>query len=71
MTVIYYMSIDRADKPWIGDRRLTESQIRKTFPRCHARCHYSTGQKTLGVISLASKKQEIRDNRFPYEKINL
>ena len=25
MTVIYYMSIDRADKPWIGDRRLTES----------------------------------------------
>ena len=28
-------------------------------------------QKTLGVISLASKKQEIRDNRFPYEKINL
>ena len=52
MTVIYNMSIDRADKPWIGDRRLTESQIRKTFPRCH----YSTGQKTLGVISLASKK---------------
>ena len=25
MTVIYYMSIDRADKPWIGDRRLTEA----------------------------------------------
>ena len=25
MTVIYYMSIDRADKPWIGDRRLTET----------------------------------------------
>ena len=25
MTVIYNMSIDRADKPWIGDRRLTES----------------------------------------------
>ena len=24
MTVIYHMSIDRADKPWIGDRRLTE-----------------------------------------------
>jgi hypothetical protein len=24
MTVIYYMSIDMADKPWIGDRRLTE-----------------------------------------------
>jgi hypothetical protein len=24
MTVIYYMSIDRADKPWIGDRRFTE-----------------------------------------------
>lgn len=24
MTVIYNMSIDRADKPWIGDRRLTE-----------------------------------------------
>ena len=31
----------------------------------------SDQQKTLGVISLASKKQEIRDNRFPYEKINL
>ena len=26
MTVIYNMSIDRADKPWIGDRRLTELQ---------------------------------------------
>ena len=24
MTVIHYMSIDRADKPWIGDRRFTE-----------------------------------------------
>ena len=24
MTVIYYMSIDRADKPRIGDRRFTE-----------------------------------------------
>ena len=24
MTVIYNMSIDRADKPWIGDRRFTE-----------------------------------------------
>ena len=24
MTVISNMSIDRADKPWIGDRRLTE-----------------------------------------------
>ena len=27
MTVIYNMSIDRADKPWIGDRRLTELQL--------------------------------------------
>ena len=26
MTVIYNMSIDRADKPWIGDRRLTERE---------------------------------------------
>ena len=26
MTVIYNMSIDRADKPWIGDRRFTESR---------------------------------------------
>ena len=34
-------------------------------------CRILEGQKTLGVISLASKKQEIRDNRFPYEKINL
>ena len=25
MTVIYNMSIDRADKPWIGDRRFTEA----------------------------------------------
>ena len=25
MTVIYNMSIDRADKPWIGDRRFTEN----------------------------------------------
>ncbi len=24
MTVIYNMSIDRADKPWIGDRRFIE-----------------------------------------------
>ena len=29
MTVIYNMSIDRADKPWIGDRRLTESRRRE------------------------------------------
>ena len=29
MTVIYYMSIDRADKPWIGDRRLTELPARQ------------------------------------------
>jgi hypothetical protein len=28
MTVIYNMSIDRADKPWIGDRRLTEETDR-------------------------------------------
>jgi hypothetical protein len=27
MTVIYNMSIDRADKPWIGDRRLTEQSL--------------------------------------------
>ena len=27
MTVIYNMSIDRADKPWIGDRRLTEMYV--------------------------------------------
>ena len=26
MTVIYNMSIDRADKPWIGDRRFTETR---------------------------------------------
>ena len=25
VTVIYNMSIDRADKPWIGDRRFTEA----------------------------------------------
>ena len=29
MTVIYYMSIDRADKPWIGDRRLTARERRR------------------------------------------
>ena len=27
MTVIYNMSIDRADKPWIGDRRFTELDL--------------------------------------------
>ena len=27
MTVIYNMSIDRADKPWIGDRRFTELKL--------------------------------------------
>ena len=27
MTVFYNMSIDRADKPWIGDRRFTEYTI--------------------------------------------
>ena len=32
MTVIYYMSIDRADKPWIGDRRLTETTLRPPGP---------------------------------------
>ena len=31
MTVIYNMSIDRADKPWIGDRRLTEAHIYYIF----------------------------------------
>ena len=30
MTVIYNMSIDRADKPWIGDRRLTEHSAWRT-----------------------------------------
>ena len=37
MTVIYYMSIDRADKPWIGDRRFTEldAQGRAVPPACH------------------------------------
>ena len=29
MTVIYNMSIDRADKPWIGDRRFTEGPGRQ------------------------------------------
>ena len=28
MTVIYNMSIDRADKPWIGDRRFTEPRAK-------------------------------------------
>ena len=31
MTVIYYMSIDRADKPWIGNRRLTEAVYMTTM----------------------------------------
>ena len=34
MTVIYNMSIDRADKPWIGDRRLTESCRSAGAGRC-------------------------------------
>ena len=33
MTVIYNMSIDRADKPWIGDRRLTEIQNTVARPK--------------------------------------
>ena len=33
MTVIYNMSIDRADKPWIGDRRLTEDDSKGTSER--------------------------------------
>ena len=32
MTVIYNMSIDRADKPWIGDRRFTEHGTRAPRP---------------------------------------
>jgi hypothetical protein len=32
MTVIYNMSIDRADKPWIGDRRLTEQASAEDSP---------------------------------------
>ena len=35
MTVIYNMSIDRADKPWIGDRRFTE------IATCVARSYWS------------------------------
>ena len=27
MTVIYSMSIDRADKPWIGDRRFSPGSL--------------------------------------------
>ena len=33
MTVIYNMSIDRADKPWIGDRRFTETAVRVTLAK--------------------------------------
>ena len=36
MTVIYNMSIDRADKPWIGDRRLTEHS--RHAPSTRAQC---------------------------------
>jgi hypothetical protein len=38
MTVIYYMSIDRADKPWIGDRRLTEYMMIAVLQCCVLRC---------------------------------
>ena len=31
MTVIYNMSIDRADKPWIGDRRFTEVESERAI----------------------------------------
>jgi hypothetical protein len=41
MTVIYNMSIDRADKPWIGDRRLTEARcmVRPPLMRLRCTCH--------------------------------
>ena len=42
MTVIYNMSIDRADKPWIGDRRLTEVQL------------YCDSTRSLRVLSCIS-----------------
>ena len=46
MTVIYNMSIDRADKPWIGDRRFTEYGIAILVP--------------LGICnSLAERKQTL------------
>ena len=44
MTVIYNMSIDRADKPWIGDRRLTELHCMRgvwgTWPTVPRRADY-------------------------------
>ena len=47
MTVIYYMSIDRADKPWIGDRRLTEDSGQR-----HSQCqsHRFLGQLYRGHL---------------------
>ena len=48
MTVIYNMSIDRADKPWIGDRRLTElgnvdAFLRKGVKRRSISQHHHNG----------------------------
>ena len=40
MTVIYNMSIDRADKPWIGDRRLTEARRFLTGAKRHYKESY-------------------------------
>ena len=42
MTVIYNMSIDRADKPWIGDRRLTEAG-RLAYGTFGLECHLFWG----------------------------
>ncbi len=43
MTVIYNMSIDRADKPWIGDRRFTETTGTTT-------CRSSTRPSTVNFL---------------------
>ena len=55
MTVIYNMSIDRADKPWIGDRRFTEilavrpgyRGARQLRYGTHARSHARWGGDTI------------------------
>jgi hypothetical protein len=48
MTVIYNMSIDRADKPWIGDRRLTESESERAIA---ARPAHDDGQHMAMMAS--------------------
>ena len=59
MTVIYNMSIDRADKPWIGDRRLTEQggpgQSQEICPNRANYCTFAPFATLLKAVLKRSK----------------